>query len=130
MLEPSTTQTTSPTESKNMAIQTLHNTAQTREAVIRVFLGNTTPIGWVLVRQTAGYVFNPAGSPNQFGLVQNVPSVLEAIGGNSLLVMGNAGIAITQGITQSTANGQNSDDYAASQILDGATFVRGPVVTG
>ena len=40
---------------------------------------------------------------------------------------GNAGIAITQGITQSTTSGQNSDDYAASQILNGATFVRGPV---
>jgi hypothetical protein len=114
----------------NMAIQTLYNSAQTREAVIRAYQGNTTTIGWVLVGQTAGYVFNPAGSPNQFGLVQNVPSVLAAIGGNSLLVRGNAGIAITQGITQSTTNGQNSDDYAASQILNGATFVSGPLVVG
>ena len=113
-----------------MAIQTLYNTAQTREAVIRAFHGNTTPIGWVLVGQTAGYLFNPSGSPNQFGLVQNVPTVLAAIGGNSLLVRGNAGIAMTQGITQSTTNGQNSDDYAASQILNGATFVSGPVVVG
>lgn len=111
-----------------MTIQTLYNTAQAREAVIRAFQGNTTPIGWVLVGQTAGYVFNPSGSPNQFGLVPNVQNVLAAIGGSAFLVLGNAGIAITQGITQSTTNGQNSDDYAASQILDGATFVRGPVV--
>jgi hypothetical protein len=113
-----------------MSITTLYENAQTRERVIRAFQGNTTTIGWVLVGQTAGYVFNPAGSPNQFGLVTDVPSVLEAIGGSSLLVLGNAGIAITQGITQSTTNAQNSDDYAASQILNGATFVRGPVVVG
>ena len=47
-----------------MGIQTLYNTAQTREAVIRAYQGNTTTIGWVLVGQTGGYVFNPAGSPN------------------------------------------------------------------
>jgi hypothetical protein len=87
----------SPTERQNMAIQTLYNTAQTREAVIRAFQGNTTPIGWVLVGQTSGYLFNPNGAPNQFGLVPNVQSVLPAIGGNALLVYGNAGIAITAG---------------------------------
>jgi hypothetical protein len=113
-----------------MSITTLYNTAQAREAVIRAFQGNTTPIGWILVGQTAGYVFNPSGSPNQYGLVPNVPSVLAAIGGNSLLVIGNAGIAITQAITQSTAFGQNSDDYAASQVLNGAKFIKRPVVFG
>jgi hypothetical protein len=85
---------------------------------------------WILVGQTAGYFFNPSGSPNQFGLVQSVPSVLAAIGGNSLLVVGNAGLAISQGITQSTTNGQNSDDYVAMQVLDGAAFIKGPVVIG
>jgi hypothetical protein len=113
-----------------MSITTLQNTAQAREAVIRAYQGNTTTIGWVLVGQTAGYIFNPSGSPNTSGLIQNVQNVLAAIGGSSLLVLGNAGIAITQGITQSTIKGQNSDDYAASQILDGATFVKGPVVIG
>jgi hypothetical protein len=102
-----------------MAIQTFYNTAQTREAVFQAFQGNTTPIGWILVGQTSGYVFNPSGSPNQFGLVQNVPSILDPIGGDSLLVLGNAGIAITRGITLSTAFGQISDDYVASQVLDG-----------
>jgi hypothetical protein len=82
------------------------------------------------VGQTSGYLFNPNGVPNQFGLVPNVQSVLSAIGGNSLLVYGNAGIAITQGITQSTANGQNSDDYVAYQVLDGAKFIKAPVVVG
>jgi hypothetical protein len=113
---------------KNMAIQTLYNTAQAREAVIRAFQGNTTPIGWILVGQTSGYVFNPSGLPNQFGLVQDVPSMLEAIGGDSLLVLGSAGLAFSQGITESTTNGMLADDYAASQVLNGATFFKGPVV--
>lgn len=54
-----------------MAITILRDTAQTRETVIRAFQEGSTPIGWVL-RHSAGYVFNPDGSPNQFGLVGNV----------------------------------------------------------
>ena len=110
-------------------MRTLQNNDQTRALVIAAYLGGATAIGWVLRAPFRGYLYNPAGSPNQTGLVPNVQSALIAIGGNSLLVMGNAGIAITQNILISTTNGQNSDDFVSSELLDGVTFI-GSLVVG
>jgi hypothetical protein len=109
-----------------MAIQILYPSEQTRRKVISSYLAGQTAIAWQL-RGAGGYFYNPAGTPNQFGLVPNVRSVLTAIGGNKILVMGASGLAATEGILTSTIAGMESDDYAAAQILGDVTFV-GPTV--
>ena len=105
-----------------MAITTLYSSEQTRRAVLKAYAAGSQPIGWILRGQTAGVLWNPAGSPNQLGVVPDVPTVLANIGGNSLQIMGSDGLAIVQGLTQSTYNGQLADDYAASQLIGDVKF--------
>jgi len=117
-------------ETNDMKI--LQTNDQTRRAVVAAYQAANVPIGWVL-QGTSGLVYNP---PNQYSLVPNVQSVLNAINpSTALMVLGNSGVAVTDnGITspifQSTINGQLSDDFVCASLLQGVTFVSGSVVQG
>lgn len=95
--------------------------------MISTYLSNTIAIGWA-IRGNVGVLFNPANN-STLGLLADVPSTVEHIGGNSLLVRGVSGLAITQNLTQSTYAGQDSDSYAVSQLLDGVEFLPSIVVS-
>lgn len=111
-------------------IAELHHSEQTRRKVIAAYQGGTEAIGWVL-RGKAGWIYNPNGSPkHQTALVTDVECTLAAIGGNTLLIRGNSGISITQGISISTTSGMESDDYVTGQIISGVSFSAGSEVQG
>jgi hypothetical protein len=105
-----------------MAITILYSSEQTRRAVVKAYAAGSQPIGWILRGQTAGVLWNPAGSPNQLGVVPDVPTVLANIGGDCLQIMGADGLAVVQGLATSTYQGMNSDDYAASQLIGDVKF--------
>ena len=100
----------------------------TRERVIAAYGGGKI-IGWKL-RGNAGVVFNLAyANEDHLSVVPNVASVLNAIGGDSILVHGNAGISITAGVCQSTHQDQDSD-CLIEQILIGDVHFTAKAVVG
>ncbi len=113
-----------------MAIKTLYPNDQTKRAVVSAYQGGTTVIGWVLQSTGAGVIYNPAWpTGDKLRLIPNVSSTLSNLAPSAgLLVMGNSGIAITSGMTQDTTRGLLSDDYVASQYLQGVTFTSGTVI--
>jgi hypothetical protein len=105
-----------------MAIQTLYPNDQTRRAVISAYQGNAIIIGWVLDSRGAGAIFNPAWPfGDQLRLIPNVSSTLTNLAPSAgLLVFGNSGLAITNGINKSTYGKMLADDHVSARIISRA----------
>jgi hypothetical protein len=106
-------------------MQTLYPNDQTRNTVIKAYQDGTSVIGWILNGNGSGAVFNPSlPFDDQLALVVDVTNTLIAIAASStFLIKGNTGIAVTDGIYQSTHAGMLADDFVTSGLLQGVTFV-------
>jgi hypothetical protein len=87
---------------------------QTRRSVISAYQSGQT-IGWVFSGN--GWFRYLAGGTPELANRTDVRTMLEAIGGDALMVMGSTGISATQSITTSTIGGMESDDYVVLQIM-------------
>ena len=110
---------------------TLFPNPQTARIIVKA-VADQKKILWVVGPGT--YYFNPTITAGSIAAVCSSPVDPAAFGADYLIQQGTSGFASAASAAGLYAwNGltsENEDDKAASQVLNGAKFVRGPVVIG